>query len=60
MSELLRFRTRDGRLLSGGWGGVAGGGLHVVTGTPSHLETFVTMDGSDVSIHGGAGEVGVM
>ncbi|TMQ91267.1 hypothetical protein ETD83_31690 [Actinomadura soli] len=59
MAELLRFRTRDGRYLSGGWEGAeggareAGGALHVVGGEPSHLETFVPVEGSALPLGDG-------
>lgn len=43
MAGLLRLRMRDGRWLSGGWNGVPGGGLHAVSGDPTHLETFAVV-----------------
>src|SRR5947209_3329895 len=64
---LVRFRTRDGRYLSGGFTGVPGGGLflggglHVVPGPPTHRETFAFSEGTDVPplIDGGAIAVAV-
>jgi hypothetical protein len=43
MAGLLRLRMRDGRWLSGGWNGVPGGGVHAVSGDPTHLETFAVV-----------------
>jgi len=64
---LVRFRTRDGRYLSGGFTGVPGGGLflggglHAVPGPPTHRETFAFSEGTDVPplIDGGAVAVAV-
>ena len=43
MAGLLRLRMRDGRWLSGGSNGVPGGGVHAVSGDPTHLETFAVV-----------------
>jgi hypothetical protein len=46
MDSLVRFRTRDGRYLSGGFAGTPGGGLHAVAGPPSTTETFAFSAGT--------------
>ncbi|MFI6324323.1 carboxypeptidase regulatory-like domain-containing protein [Nonomuraea sp. NPDC050556] len=46
MNGLVRFRTRDGRYLSGGSATAVGGGLRAVQGIPSTSQTFAFSAGT--------------
>jgi hypothetical protein len=59
MNGLVRFRTRDGRYLSGGYAGTPGGGLHAVAGPPSSTETRCVRQGTYTLSYPGADDVTV-